>query len=100
MFIGQSRAFGGPGETPYSAPFLGAFLAASTSPISNLGEAAKSLFKRSDYRQAHPTPEHLMPIVVAAGAVEGGNEGGEGKVGEVVFEEDDGPIGWAMIRWD
>jgi hypothetical protein len=49
-----------------------------------------------------------MPLVVAAGAVQnaaGVNKGDvvggewEGK-GEVIFEEEDGPLGWAMIRWD
>lgn len=49
-----------------------------------------------------------MPLVVAAGAVQNGATvskgdavGGEGVgKGEVIFEEEDGPLGWAMIRWD
>lgn len=49
-----------------------------------------------------------MPLVVAAGAVQNGAgdsqgivHGGEGQgKGEVIFEEEDGPLGWAMIRWD
>ena len=96
MLTGHARSFGGEG-TAYSKPFLDAFLDAATSSPTILGEATKALFSRSDYRQAHPTPEHLMPIVVAAGAAQ--VLPGAGK-GDVIFQEDDGPIGWAMLRWD
>jgi hypothetical protein len=45
-----------------------------------------------------------MPLVVAAGAVQSGTGDSQGNVhggeGEVIFEEEDGPLGWAMIRWD
>lgn len=104
---GQARSFGGRGTT-YGQPFLTAFLQAATSPLGEVGRASKGLFEREDYRRAHPTPEHLMPLVVAAGAVQNGATvskgdavGGEGVgKGEVIFEEEDGPLGWAMIRWD
>jgi hypothetical protein len=42
-----------------------------------------------------------MPLVVAAGAVHKTAAGvGDDGRGEVIFEEEDGPLGWAMIRWD
>jgi aromatic ring-opening dioxygenase catalytic subunit (LigB family) len=90
------RAMGGKG-TPYGPPFLAAVMQAIRSPPSGLGQATKDLFSHRDYKRAHPTAEHLLPLVVTAGAVQGGDQDVRA---EVIFEEEDGPLGWAMARWD
>jgi aromatic ring-opening dioxygenase catalytic subunit (LigB family) len=87
---------GGKGTT-YGPSFLAAVIQAIESPLSEIGQTTKDLFKRRDYKDAHPTAEHLLPLVVSAGAVNGNNEGSRA---EVIFEEEDGPLGWAMARWD
>lgn len=90
------RAMGGKG-TPYGPPFLAAVMYAIKSPVNEIGQTTKGLFSHPQYKRAHPTAEHLLPLVVSAGAVQGGHDGGRA---EVIFEEEDGPLGWAMARWD
>ena len=87
---------GGQG-TRYGPPFLAAVMEAINSPVGEIGSRTKELFNHRDYKRAHPTAEHLLPLVVSAGAVQGLGEGGRA---DVIFEEEDGPIGWAMARWD
>lgn len=87
---------GGKG-TPYGRAFLSAVMEAINSPVNDIGQTTKDLFLHQDYKRAHPTAEHLLPLVVSAGAVQGLGEGGRA---DVIFEEEDGPIGWAMARWD
>jgi 4,5-DOPA dioxygenase extradiol len=90
------RAAGGKG-TPYGPPFLAAVMEAINSPVGEIGRTTKDLFEHRNYKRAHPTAEHLLPLVVSAGAVQGVNEGSRA---DVIFEEEDGPLGWAMARWD
>ena len=70
---------------------------AINSPVGEIGSRTKELFNHRDYKRAHPTAEHLLPLVVSAGAVQGLDERGRA---DVIFEEEDGPLGWAMARWD
>ena len=67
------------GAEGYTTRFLEALTEAVTLPASALvskdtdaadprWKAAESLFSHPDYRSAHPTPEHLLPVLVAVGA--------------------------------
>lgn len=53
-----------------------------------------NLFRHPVYRSAHPTPEHLLPLVVAAAAV----DPAEDKV-NTLFVEPNGALGWGMWLW-
>ena len=77
---------------PYTSVFLGAAQKAATSPQSL--DKVKALFQHPVYKQAHPTPEHLLPFVVASAA-------GEGSVAEEIWVGMDGPkdLGWGNWRW-
>lgn len=97
--IGYTRGFGGPGKTAYGTPFLSAVAQVIAASPGDLGAEAKNLFKHPSYQRAHPTPEHLLPLVVAAGAVQGKQVDETQKRGDMLFQEDDGPLGWAMARW-
>ena len=81
---------------PYTKPFLDAAQEAVHSP--NLLESTLTLFKHPLFKNAHPTPEHLLPLAVAAAAAEGGQP-------EDIFVGIDnlagprGGLGWGMWRW-
>lgn len=81
---------------PYTKPFLDAALEAVHSP--NLLESTLTLFRHPLFKNAHPTPEHLLPLAVAAAAAEGGQP-------EDIFVGIDnlagprGGLGWGMWRW-
>lgn len=78
--------------TPYSTPFLHAARDAVHS--SKPAEAVATLFRHPLYKSAHPSPEHLLPLAVAAGAVKSGD-----KVEDILMEVDKGGMGWGMWRW-
>lgn len=56
-------------------------------------DKAKALFMRPEYLRAHPTSEHLLPVLVALGAAE------ESEAGIEEFAMDDGPLNWNMYRF-
>lgn len=78
-------------DASYGDVFLQAVQAAvkSSDPV---GESI-NLFRHPMYRQAHPSPEHLLPLVVAAAAVKDGD-----KVSEI-FAKPNGALGWGMWSW-
>lgn len=55
--------------------------------------ALERLVKRSDAKKAHPSLEHLMPVIVAAGASE------EGEKGERLWTLVEGGGSWAQYRF-
>jgi len=83
----------------YTTPYMEAIQSALHSSSSSL-QSAIDLFKHPLYKKAHPTPEHLLPLVVAAAAAEGekvedifvGVHGGLSK-------EKDAGLGWGMWKW-
>lgn len=80
---------GGRGE--YGKHFLDAIQGAlkSSDPL----EGTVNLFRHPLYRAAHPSPEHLLPLAVAAGAVDSGD-----KIKDI-FVKENGPLGWGMWMW-
>ena len=83
MSFHDLKAFGDPRVTPSSI----AFDSWLTSAVMEPAEARAKLLAQWDEapggRAAHPTPEHLLPLMVAAGASEAP---GEKIYGELVFE--------------
>jgi hypothetical protein len=83
----------------YTTPYMQAIQSALHSSSSSL-QSTIDLFKHPLYKKAHPTPEHLLPLVVAAAAAEGesvedifvGIHGGLSK-------EKDAGLGWGMWKW-
>lgn len=80
----------------YTKPYLEAVQEAVHS--STLVESTLNLFKHPLYKNAHPTPEHLLPLAVAAAAAEGGD------LEDIFVGIDDmagprGGLGWGMWRW-
>ena len=74
---------------PYAKPFFEAITTSLNSPKSL--ESALTLFRHPAYKQAHPSPEHLLPLVVAVGAAQ------EGQKPEALFEDPN--VGWGFWRW-
>ena len=57
-------------------------------------EATAALFRHPLFRQAHPTPEHFLPLVLAVAATDGAD------VKTAVMDEVDTiGLGWGMWRW-
>ncbi|UZJ57096.1 hypothetical protein CBS101457_006416 [Exobasidium rhododendri] len=54
---------------------------------------AKALFARPDYHKAHPTSEHLLPVLVALGAAERSEDGVE------EFALNEGAMAWSMYKF-
>ena len=83
----------------YTTPYMEAIQSALHSSSSSL-QSTIDLFEHPLYKKAHPTPEHLLPLVVAAAAAEGekvedifvGVHGGLSK-------EKDAGLGWGMWKW-
>lgn len=80
---------GGRGE--YGKHFLEAVQGAlkSDDPVNG----TINLFRHPLYRNAHPSPEHLLPLAVATGAIDKGD-----KIKDI-FVADNGPLGWGMWMW-
>ncbi|BEJ11731.1 hypothetical protein CspHIS471_0201910 [Cutaneotrichosporon sp. HIS471] len=57
-------------------------------------DGAIGLFRHPAYRQAHPTPEHLLPLVVAAAAADPKTDALQD-----IFVQPNGPLGWGMWMW-
>ncbi|KAK4684479.1 4,5-DOPA dioxygenase extradiol, partial [Tremellales sp. Uapishka_1] len=73
---------------PYSTPFLKDVSSAlsSASPL----QSTINLFRHPMYKSAHPTPEHLLPLVAAVAATR------EGEAATPIYVEEDGGLGWGM----
>lgn len=80
---------GGRGE--YGKHFLDAIEGAlkSADPL----EGTVNLFRHPLYRAAHPSPEHLLPLAVTAGAIDEGDQIRD------IFVKDNGALGWGMWMW-
>lgn len=80
------------GQGSYGDSFLDAIGGAlhSDSPV----DGAVGLFRHPAYRQAHPTPEHLLPLVVAAAAADP-----ETDALQDFFVQPNGALGWGMWTW-
>ncbi|KLT38816.1 Extradiol aromatic ring-opening dioxygenase [Cutaneotrichosporon oleaginosum] len=80
------------GRGSYGDAFLQAIGSAlhSDSPT----DGAIGLFRHPAYRQAHPTPEHLLPLVVAAAAADPKTDALQD-----IFVQPNGPLGWGMWTW-
>lgn len=83
---------------PYTAPYLEAIQSALHS--SSLQDTI-DLFKHPLYKKAHPTPEHLLPLVFAAAAAEGEKveDMFVGVHGSLSGDKDAG-LGWGMWKWN
>ncbi|KAI0411566.1 Extradiol aromatic ring-opening dioxygenase [Xylaria grammica] len=77
---------------PYAFSFDEALMEAVSAKPEDRRAAMSALMKRSDARQAHPTPEHLLPIYVVAGAA--GLD-----VGERLWTMPEGSLNWAQYRF-
>jgi len=75
---------------PYVEPYMVAVDSALKSP--NPLESTINLFRHPLYKSAHPTPEHLLPLVLTVAAA------GKGDEFEEIFTEGGG-MGWGMYRW-
>ena len=83
---------------PYTTPYLEAIQSALHS--SSL-QATIDLFRHPLYKHAHPTPEHLLPLVVAAAAAEGGQvEDMFVGVDSGLSRDRDAGLGWGMWKWN
>lgn len=80
---------GGRGE--YGRPFLDAIQGAlkSSDPV----QGTVGLFRHPLYRAAHPSPEHLLPLAVAAAATDK-----QDRIRDI-FVKDNGALGWGMWMW-
>lgn len=81
-----------PSDQSYGEGFLKAAREAVEKETST--SAVQDLFRHPLYKKAHPTPEHLTPLAVAAGAALRSPA-----PAEVVIELDQGALGWLMARW-
>ena len=78
--------------TAYAAPFQAAVREAlsSATPL----ESVKALFQHPLYKQAHPTPEHLLPLIISVAAAEPSD------TKKTIFDGVDGiGLGWGMWAW-
>lgn len=71
------------------------FLKATEDALKSSDPAAEAvnLFRHPTFRQAHPTPEHLLPLVVAAAALKKGDQIHD------IFTKPDGALSWGMWSW-
>lgn len=76
----------------YSSTFDDALKYAATSVPEGRKEKMMELMKRSDFRQAHPTLDHILPMYVAAGAA------GE-STGERLWTMPEVSLSWAQYRF-
>jgi 4,5-DOPA dioxygenase extradiol len=93
------------GDLSYTKPYLSAVQSAlhSSKPL----ESTLELFRHPLYKRAHPTPEHLLPLVVAVAAAQEGGEGTKVSDAEDLYvgmdgnlgRERDAGLGWGMWRW-
>ena len=81
-----------PKPLPYTKSFDEALRKAATSLPTEREQKMAELLGRSDFRQAHPTAEHLLPIFVGAGAA------GEDK-GIRLWTLGEGSMSWAQYRF-
>ena len=76
----------------YSFTFDEALKCASAAPPEDRKAKMVGLKNRGDFRQAHPTLEHIIPIYIAAGAA--GSD-----LGERLWTFPEGSLNWAQYRF-
>jgi 4,5-DOPA dioxygenase extradiol len=76
-------------------PYLESFMAATKQALSSEDpvSAVQTLAKNPQYRSAHPTDEHFLPIPVAVGATDKSD-----KAQELLSSTED-KLGWGFWRW-
>ncbi len=75
----------------YAAPFMNALHTALTS--SKPLETTLTLFRHPLYKHAHPSPEHLLPLIVSVGATS------DSDAVEELYVGSGDKLGWGMYRW-
>jgi 4,5-DOPA dioxygenase extradiol len=85
----------GPGLIPcsYSLTFDDALKDAATSNPDEREEKMLKLTERSDWRKAHPTLDHILPMYVAAGAA------GKSSQGKQLWTMPEMSLSWAQYRF-
>ncbi|ETS74081.1 hypothetical protein PFICI_13947 [Pestalotiopsis fici W106-1] len=87
------RATRGTGSTrPYTLSFDEALKEAVAAPPEGRQARMAALLARGDARQAHPTFEHILPMLVAAGAA-------GADVGHRLWTLPEGSLSWAQYRF-
>lgn len=57
-------------------------------------KSSVDLFRHPLYKKAHPTPEHLLPLLVPVAAADGGDV-----LEDMYVGLDKLGLGWGMWRW-
>lgn len=76
----------------YAFTFEEALKEAATTDPEQRQTKMSELMRRDDASQAHPSPEHILPMHIAAGAA--GSD-----VGERLWTFAEGPLNWAQYRF-
>ncbi|CZT16839.1 related to aromatic ring-opening dioxygenase LigB subunit, putative [Ramularia collo-cygni] len=88
----MGRMWGQPGALDYTLSFDEALREAVEQDPSSREEAMTQLLSRPDFKKAHPSADHLMPIYVGAGAA-------SDEKATRIFTLPEGSMSWAQFRF-